>query len=68
MSGRELGIIERGEVTTAEDGYYTVKSIDREGIETPPLRPLMDGYSFTVGQKVCYFYFKDGTGRIVCDL
>ena len=67
-AAREHGIIERGTVTEITAGKYTVASIDREGIVTPPLPPLMEENSFSVGDQVIYFYFNDGTGRIICVL
>lgn len=67
-STRECGIVERGTVQEVSEGKYTVASIDREGIITPPMLPLMEGDSFSEGDKVVYFYFNDGTGRIICDL
>ncbi len=58
-------IIERGKVLTVKVEGYTVASLDREGIESPPIFP-MDGRSYTVGDTVYYFLFRDGTGRILC--
>ena len=37
----ERGIIERGKVTAVSANGYTVASLDRDGIETPPLRPII---------------------------
>ena len=37
---REKGIIERGTILEAKDGGYTVASLDRDGIITPPLMAL----------------------------
>jgi len=68
----ERGIIERGKVTAVSANGYTVASLDRDGIETPPLRPMQYGQSggtvpeYAVGNRVYYFIFKDGTGRIIC--
>lgn len=65
---RECGIIERGEIMeTVQDGYRIV-SFDRDGITTPPLKPLEEGQTYSDGDKVYYFIFKDGTGRIICKL
>lgn len=59
-------MIERGRVlSTAAEGY-TVASLDREGIESPPLSPI-DGQSYTVGDTVYFFLFRDGTGKILCE-
>lgn len=35
-------LIERGEILTVEEDGYTVKSLDRDGVETPPIRRLAD--------------------------
>lgn len=61
------GIIERGIIKSAQEEGYTVASCDSEGITTPPLAAL-DGKKYSVGDKVYYFYFPDGTGRIICGL
>ena len=65
---REYGIIERGEIKEAVQGGYIIASIDRNGIVTPPIKALEEGQSYSVGDKVYYFIFKDGTGRILCGL
>ena len=65
---REHGIIERGEVIEVKTGGYVIASADRDGIITPPLGPLESGHSYSVNDKVYYFIFKDGTGRIICKL
>lgn len=59
-------VIERGRVQAAVTGGYTVVSLDREGIESPPLSPI-DGQSYTVGDMVYFFLFRDGTGKILCE-
>lgn len=58
-------IIERGEILSVTDSGYTVASLDREGIESPPIFPT-DERSYTVGDTVYFFLFRDGTGRILC--
>lgn len=63
--GREYGIIERGEILTVEQSGYTIASYSRDGITTPPLKALMDGKTYSVGDKVSYFIFSDGTGRVI---
>ena len=69
---REHGIIERGKITAVSEDGYSVASIDRYGIETPPLKALEYGQSggsvptYSVGETVYYFVFRDGTGRIIC--
>ena len=62
------GNIERGVVISASGGKYVLSSLDRDGIETPPLLPLMSEDTFSVGDIVCYFYFNDGSGRVICSL
>ena len=63
---REKGIIERGTILKAKDGGYTVASLDRDGIITPPLMALEEGTTFGPRERVYYFIFSDGTGRIIC--
>ena len=58
-------VIERGKILTAEASGYCIASIDRDGIETPPISPLIEGESYAVGDYVYYFVFGDGTGRIL---
>ena len=58
----ERGAIERGEIAEVSGNGYIVMSLDRDGITTPPL----DEETYSVGDKVYYFYFRDGTGRIIC--
>lgn len=58
-------VIERGRVQAAGADGYTVASLDREGIESPPLSPI-DDKSYTVGDTVYFFLFRDGTGKILC--
>lgn len=59
--------VERGIITGTEGGGYTVKSYDRDGIESPPIPP-MNNESYTKGDKVYFFLFPDGTGKILCRL
>lgn len=61
----ERGGIERGEIAEVSGNGYIVKSLDRDGITTPPLEALHEE-TYSVGDKVYYFYFRDGTGRIIC--
>ena len=63
---KEKGIIERGKVIAAGGGLYTIKSLDREGITMPPMKSV-DERAYSVGDMVYYFYFADGSGRIICD-
>lgn len=58
-------MIERGRITAAEPGGYAVASLDREGIESPLLKTI-DNTTYTVGDTVYFFLFRDGTGKILC--
>lgn len=68
---REHGIIERGEILEINQSGYVIKSLDRDGITTPPIKTIEDGQAgivppvYAVGNKVYYFIFKDGTGRVI---
>lgn len=65
--------IERGRVQTVtkdDTGKitgYEVVSIDRKGIISPPILPI-DSKTYTVGDTVYFFLFRDGTGKIICDM
>jgi len=48
-----------------DDDKYTVASLDRDGIETPPIKALTDDDTYTVGDTVFFFLFSDGMGRII---
>lgn len=61
------GAIERGKILEETSEGYTVASIDREGIVTPPIKPI-DAKNYTRGDLVYFFAFRDGTGRIVCHM
>lgn len=58
--------IERGYILdVAANGGYYVASYDREGIETPPIKPISDSI-YAKGDLVYFFLFPDGTGKIIC--
>ena len=57
-------MIERGEIMTAEDGIYTVRSYGRDGLTTPGI-PAMGEDTYTTGEKVYFFLFGDGNGMIL---
>jgi len=65
MGGRERGLpgamIERGKITAAEDGAYTVESYDRPGKEII----LNAAEEYSAGEKVYFFSFPDGEGKII---
>lgn len=56
--------LERGKILSAAEGGYTVASLDRDGIESPPI-PSLDGTIYTVADTVYFFLFRDGTGIIL---
>ena len=56
--------IERGIVKSAADGKYTVESLSRSGIITPPLSALYSG-PVQVDDMVYFFLFDDGRGAIL---
>jgi len=59
-------LIERGRVVNAnaQAGIYTVESYDRDGVKTPPITAL-HGNPYNTGDRVFFFMFNDGTGRII---
>ena len=59
-------MIERGRVTVADSSGYIVESLDRAGMLSPPLIPVNEEATYTVGDTVFFFLFPDGTGRILC--
>lgn len=61
------GIVERGAVSQVLPDGYIVASLDRNGIITRPIRPV-GTESYKAGDKVYYFVFNDGTGRIICGM
>lgn len=74
MDGKYGAAIERGTIQKAEGGKYTVKSLTRDGIVTPPIPalPLMQGtengyeaISYAAGDRVYFFLFEDGNGMIL---
>lgn len=56
-------LIERGEIVSAENGQYMVKSLDRDGI-TARLKGV-NSKAYDAGNRVYFFLFDDGTGRIL---
>ena len=57
--------IERGVITSATGDGYMVKSYDREGIVTPIIKSIQD-HQFSAGDRVYFFLFNDGCGKILC--
>lgn len=59
------GTIERGQIQRVSDDGYIVSSLDREGIVTPNITAINDN-TYSEGDKVYFFIFPDGTGKIIC--
>lgn len=55
-------MIERGIVRAAADGRYTVESLDRPGVVTPPLGALG---THAAGGRVYFCLFDDGCGLVL---
>lgn len=61
--------IERGKIKEVRSGMYIVASLDRDGIETPPIPRMTSGVEpYHVGDKVYFFLFGDGEGMILRSL
>lgn len=56
--------LERGEITEASAQGYTVVSSERPGIISPPISDMF-GNDHDVGDRVIFFLFEDGDGRII---
>lgn len=67
MDRSKGAFIERGVVLEASNGKYKIKSLDRDGIETPPIGAA-DTRTYSAGDRVYFFLFPDGTGRILCPM
>ena len=59
-------VIERGVVVSVSDDDYThiIKSFDRDGVITPPMKSI-DGTIYDADDRVFFFMFNDGSGRII---
>lgn len=60
-----LAMIERGDIQTEYGGKYTVRSLDRDGVFTPPLKKMNENEIYVPGDLVYFFVFGDGTGMII---
>lgn len=60
-------IAERGEIVKITERGYIVKSVDRPGTITPPMTDIL-GSIYNVGDRVIFFMFDDGNGRIIAAL
>lgn len=65
MKNNIQGTIERGQIKSVSDEGYVVSSLDREGIETTPITAINDD-TYSEEDKVYFFVFPDGTGKIIC--
>ena len=59
--------IERGIITEADDGKYTVSSYDRPGVTAWEMEPIGEE-TYQTGDGVYFFLFPDGKGRILCGI
>lgn len=65
MAKHEYGAaIERGEIIQKRDDGYVVRSITRDGVITPAME-AMGGKLYEIGDKVAFFMFEDGKGKIL---
>lgn len=62
-----MGIIERGTVLASDGNKYNVLSLDRPGISILSITPVGDT-AYSIGDKVVFISFPDGTGKILCEL
>lgn len=56
--------VERGKVTAAEHNGYIVASSERPGVTTPPIKGI-NNENYSAGDRVFFFLFNDGDGRII---
>lgn len=56
--------IERGIVTHADEDGYIVQSYDRSGLVTPKIKSIHQ-HQYDAGDRVYFFLFDDGCGRII---
>lgn len=59
--------IERGRVIKADPAGYTVASLDRDGIVSLPIGTVAEE-KYIEGDRVYFFLFRDGTGKILCGM
>ncbi len=58
-------VIERGTIKSTGTGGYIVSSLDRDGIETPEIGPVTENETYAVNDRVYFFLFPDGNGKII---
>lgn len=61
---RNGAIVERGVIKDAQNAGYTVASLDRKDIVSPPLGAI--GGDYATGDMVLFVLFPDGTGKVIC--
>ena len=59
--------IERGVITQAAGGKYIVQSFDRHGLATPPIEANHQE-QYSAGDRVYFFLFDDGSGKIIASM
>lgn len=57
--------VERGIIKEITEHGYIVQSIDRYGIETPPIKQIHNE-KLSVEDRVYFYLHGDGTGKIIC--
>lgn len=56
--------IERGLIRQATDSGFIVESYDRKGLTTPPIQAIWQK-TYSAGDRVYFFLFDDGSGKII---
>ena len=59
--------IERGVIVQEVNGKYIVQSFDRHGLMTPPIETI-NAQQFNAGDRVYFFLFDDGSGKIIASM
>ena len=57
--------IERGKITAAANDGFRVESLERPGVVSRVLGCMIED-EYTVGDRVLFVMFCDGTGKIFC--
>ena len=60
----DTAAIDRGEIARISGSGYIVKSYGRDGLVSPAI-PAMGEATYQAGDKVYFFLFEDGDGRIL---
>ena len=59
--------IERGRIAEVVDGGYRVKNLDRPGLISRVITG-MDDTEYKAEERVYFFMFNDGNGKILCKI